>query len=179
MPVGDSIGLIHLTASLIAVAAGSWVLIGQKGTQLHRRVGYVYAASMVVLIITAFMIYRLFGRFGVFHITAAVSAATLALGMVPVILRKPSESWLNLHFGFMYWSVVGLYAAFAAELLTRIPQKPFFRMVGVSDGSCHATRHPRFLLFQKPLGKDRGVAQVKLLTIYATSGKIFCGLRDR
>lgn len=135
MPVGDFIGLIHLIASLIAVAAGSWVLIGQKGTQLHRRVGYVYAVSMVVLIVTAFMIYRLFGRFGVFHITAVVSAVTLALGMLPVILRKPRDSWLNLHFGFMYWSVIGLYAAFAAEILTRIPQKPFFRMVGIATGA--------------------------------------------
>ena len=132
MPVGDSIGLIHLIASLIAVAAGSWVLIGQKGTPLHRRVGYVYAASMVVLIATAFMIYRLFERFGVFRVTAVVSAATLALGMVPVILRKPRKSWLNLHFAFMYWSVIGLYAALAAEILTRIPHKPFFRMVGIA-----------------------------------------------
>ena len=32
----------------------------------------------------------------------------------------------------MYWSVIGLYAAFAAEVLTRIPDTPFFGMVGVA-----------------------------------------------
>ena len=29
------------------------------------------------------------------------------------------------HFTFMYFSVIGLYAAFASEILTRIPE-PFF-----------------------------------------------------
>lgn len=34
----------------------------------------------------------------------------------------------------MYWSVIGLYAAFAAEILTRIPKTPFFGMVGLATG---------------------------------------------
>ncbi|MFM7629842.1 MAG: hypothetical protein ACKO44_10025, partial [Algoriphagus sp.] len=29
--------------------------------------------------------------------------------------------YLLTHFNFMYWSVVGLYCAFCAEILTRIP----------------------------------------------------------
>ena len=37
-----------------------------------------------------------------------------------------------MHFSFMYWSVRGLYAAFAAEVLTRIPEANFFGMVGIS-----------------------------------------------
>lgn len=40
-----------------------------------------------------------------------------------------------MHFSFMYWSVMGLYMAFAAEVLTRVPKTPFFRMVGLATGT--------------------------------------------
>lgn len=81
---------------------------------------------MLLLLATAFMIYRLFGRFGVFHIAAIVSGVTLLGGMIPVIRRKPKNSWLNLHFSFMYWSVFGLYAAFVAESAVRLPIRAVF-----------------------------------------------------
>lgn len=31
----------------------------------------------------------------------------------------------------MYWSVIGLYAALVAEVLVRVPNTPFWWMVGV------------------------------------------------
>lgn len=92
----------------------------------RRRIGYAYAVSMLLLLVTAFMIYRLFGRFGVFHIAAIVSTVTLLGGMIPVVRRKPVNSWLNLHFSFMYWSVFGLYAAFVAETAVRLPIRTMF-----------------------------------------------------
>jgi len=36
------------------------------------------------------------------------------------------NSWLNLHFSFMYWSVFGLYAAFVAEMAVRLPIRTMF-----------------------------------------------------
>lgn len=149
MPVGDSIGLIHLVASVAALIAGTLVLLATKGTELHRKVGYAYAISMVVLIVTAFMIYRLFGRYGLFHIAAAVSAITLVGGMLPVILRRPRNNWLGYHFSFMYWSVMGLYAAFIAELITRIPQTPFYRMVGIATGAVMLLGYVGFFTMKK------------------------------
>jgi uncharacterized membrane protein len=118
-------GWLHLIASILALVFGTWVLITPKGTRAHRRVGYLYAVSMLLLIATAFLIYRLFGRFGVFHIAAIVSAVTLAGGMIPAVLRKP-KNWLGLHFSFMYWSVFGLYAAFVAEVAVRLPVRTMF-----------------------------------------------------
>ncbi len=44
MPVGESIGLIHLIASLIALATGSWVLIGP----FFRMVGIATGAVILV-----------------------------------------------------------------------------------------------------------------------------------
>jgi uncharacterized membrane protein len=128
------IGTIHLLSSVISLAAGTVVLILQKGTVLHRKIGYVYATGMLVVNGTALVIYRLFDGFGIFHYAALLSLLTLVGGMVPVLLRKPENSWLNIHFSFMYWSVMGLYAAFASEVLTRVPETPFFGMVGIATG---------------------------------------------
>ena len=137
--VSNEIGLIHLIVSIFALVFGTWVLAARKGTRAHRRIGYAYAVSMMLLLVTAFMIYRLFGRFGVFHIAAIVSTITLLGGMIPVIRRRPKNSWLNLHFSFMYWSVFGLYAAFVAEMAVRLPIRTafsslttFFIIVGVA-----------------------------------------------
>jgi uncharacterized membrane protein len=129
----SEIGLIHLIASIFALIFGTLVLVLTKGTKFHKQIGYAYAASMLAVLVTAFMIYRLFGRFGIFHITAIISTISLLGGMIPVILRKPARSWLSLHYSFMFWSVIGLYAAFAAETLVRIPQTPFFGMVGFAS----------------------------------------------
>jgi len=125
MYVVNPVGWLHLIASILALVFGTWVLITLKGTRAHRRVGYLYAVSMVALLATAFLIYRLFGRFGVFHVAAVVSAVTLACGMIPAVLRRP-KNWLDLHFSFMYWSVFGLYAAFVAEMAVRLPVRTMF-----------------------------------------------------
>ncbi|MEM1406119.1 MAG: DUF2306 domain-containing protein [Bacteroidota bacterium] len=126
-------GQIHFLASCLALITGTYILLATKGSQLHKKIGYVYVASMAVLLITAFMIYRLFGGFGIFHIAAIVSTITLAAGMIPVIRRK-NKNWILLHFAWMYWSVMGLYAAFASELITRLLPVQFFSMVGLATG---------------------------------------------
>lgn len=84
----DWIGAIHLFASVVALATGTQVLWMKKGTQLHRQIGYVYSVSMLVVIATAFSIYRLFGGFGIFNVLAIVSFVTLLGGMVPVLLKN-------------------------------------------------------------------------------------------
>jgi hypothetical protein len=131
--VHDWTGAIHLISSIIALITGTLILVMTKGTKIHKKTGYIYAMAMLVLVTTSFMIYRLFNGWGIFHWAALVSAITLAGGMIPAILKKP-DSWAPLHFSFMYWSVMGLYAAFAAEVLVRLPQSPFFGMVGTVTG---------------------------------------------
>ena len=149
MLVGSNVGLIHLIASILALIFGTWILVTEKGTSVHRKVGYLYAVSMGVLIVTAFLIYRLFGSFGLFHIAAAVSAVTLVAGMVPVITRRPRNNWLGYHFSFMFWSVLGLYAAFMAETLTRTPHTPFFQMVGIATGGVMLVGYIAFFFYKK------------------------------
>lgn len=132
--VGDIYGLIHLISSIIALITGSLVLLMKKGTIWHKRIGYIYLVSMVLLLLTAFMIYRLFDGWGIFHYATIFSFITISSGMIPLWIKKPINRWKSMHFSFMYWSVIGLYSAFAAEVLTRIPESSFFGMVGVSFG---------------------------------------------
>ncbi len=130
----DALGYLHLLTSIFALVFGTIVLVMRKGTKRHMKVGYLYFSSMVMVIITSFMIYRLFGRFGVFHYAAVFAAIVLALGMFPIWFKRPIEKWKIFHYNFMYWSVIALYQAFASELLTRIPESPFFSMVGLASG---------------------------------------------
>lgn len=127
----DNIGLVHLLCSIAALVAGAYVLGTAKGTRAHKQAGYVYTILMVLVNVTAFSIYRLFGRFGPFHYAAVLSSLSIVLGMVPAIIRWPKTSWKQFHAPFMYYSVVGLYAAFVSEIVTRIPGLPFGTMVFV------------------------------------------------
>lgn len=126
----STVGLIHILAALFAMLTGAIVWLNTKGGTFHKRVGYAYVASMVVLNGTAFMIYHLFGTFGPFHALAIVSLVSIVGGMIPMLLRHRIGSWLIWHYYFMNWSVVGLYAAFWSETLTRtLAMKQFWPVV--------------------------------------------------
>jgi uncharacterized membrane protein len=127
-------GAVHLAACCISLFAGTMVLWLPKGTARHRKAGYVYAGSMLIVNATAFMIYRLFSGFGPFHVAAIISLVTLVAGMLPVLLKKPTEGWLPLHYAFMYYSVIGLYAAFISEIVTRVFTSHFGTWVAVGTG---------------------------------------------
>lgn len=101
--------------------AGSMILVMKKGTMNHKRVGYIYIAAMAALLVTAFMIYRLWVGWGLFHYAAVISSVTLLGGSLPIIFRYPNNNYIALHFSFMYWSVIGLYGAFFSEIMTRLP----------------------------------------------------------
>lgn len=128
-------GLIHLISAFVAMLAGAVVLLNRKAGRFHKRAGYVYVAAMLVLNLTAFMIYHLFGKFGPFHWLALVSLVSLAGGILPALFRRRVKDWIYWHYYFMNWSVVGLYAAFWAETLTRtLPMGRFWPIVAIASG---------------------------------------------
>lgn len=141
--VSGTTGSIHLIASIIALITGLFVLVTTKGTRRHKQVGYVYSISMILLNLTAFMLYNLYGKFGIFHWFAVISCLTLFAGLYP-ILTKNSKNYLLTHFNFMYWSVVGLYCALMAEIFSRLPKivltetgepmTAFYKGVGIGIG---------------------------------------------
>lgn len=132
--ISSNTGLVHTIVALLAMVFGTSVLILKKGTALHKKMGYAYVLSMVIMLVTSFMLFNLFGEWGVFHYMAVVSMLTISAGMIPAWFRKSFKNWRELHFTFMFWSVIGLYCAFFAEALTRIPGTGFFKMVGLASG---------------------------------------------
>jgi len=115
-----ALGLIHTLSAVSALLLGPNVFFRRKGTRLHKKLGYSYVISMLMLNLTAFMIYRLFGGWGPFHWLAVVSLATMLAGFIPAFLKRP-KNWIDWHYFSMTWSYVGLVAAAAAETFTRLP----------------------------------------------------------
>ncbi len=127
MPV-TSIGWVHFAIAIAAIAAGGLVALTPKATPRHRNLGRVYGGLMIILNVTAFLMYQLFGGFGPFHFAAVFSLITVIFGWVPV-RRRRDERWMRQHAYWMSGSYVGLLAAAAAETLSRIPETPFWGMV--------------------------------------------------
>src|SRR3712207_6703621 len=127
------IGWLHTLAALIALGAGAAVLLRRKGTRRHRQLGWLYAGSMLTLNVTALSIYRLTGRFGAFHVAALLSLATLAAGLIPALLPRRTEGWVQPHYYFMSYSYVGLLSAAASEAATRLPRVAFWWAVAAAS----------------------------------------------
>jgi uncharacterized membrane protein len=104
---------------------GAAVVLRRKGTRSHRFIGWIYVVSMLGLNVSALFIYRLFGHFGPFHVAAIFSLAGVLVGMFFIIVR-PTKNWLALHYSFMSWSYVGLLAAAASEVGTRVKMFHFW-----------------------------------------------------
>lgn len=131
--ISSPVGFVHLIAASLALIFGTAVLFMKKGTPRHKKTGYGYLFSMLLMNATAFGIYRLFGGFGVFHFAALLSLFSLIGGMYPAVKKK--SGWHLQHLEVMLWSVVGLYAAFAAEVSVRFfHDRYFFWAVGISGG---------------------------------------------
>ena len=133
-------GMIHFVSSILALLLGTLILVLNKGTTKHKIIGRLYALTMLVVLITAFMTYRLFGTWGIFHWTAVISSLTLICGLIPILTKRPTNNYISLHFSFMYWSIMGVYGAFVSETLVRmpkvvvesgIPNRFFYYMTGI------------------------------------------------
>lgn len=136
------IGLAHLVTALLAVIVGGLVIYAKKGTLKHKWIGRAYVVLMLAVNVTAFLIYELFGGFGLFHWMAILSLLSLLVGYLPARTRSPD--WKVWHAYFMSGSYVGLVAALAAETLTRYISLPFF--AGVAFVSIAVTAIGIFLM---------------------------------
>ena len=126
--IGSSLGAIHFTTAIVALAFGAIVLGAPKGTPLHRTIGAGYVAAMVILNVSSLAIYRLTGHFEPFHALALFSLATVVGGIVPALRRRPG--WLMAHYWSMAWSYLGLLAAACSEIVVRL-----FLRAGILTGT--------------------------------------------
>jgi len=116
----STIGAVHTILAVLALISGGYVVFKAKGTPNHKKVGYIYVASMIFMNITALFTHILF-KFGPFHILAVFSLLTVLFGILAPVLFRHHNNWLKWHYSGMSWSYVGLWAAFAAETVVRLP----------------------------------------------------------
>jgi uncharacterized membrane protein len=138
----STLGWIHTATALAALVTGAGVLLRSKGTRRRRQLGWTYVASMVLLNATALAIYRLTGSFGPFHVAALLSLATVVAGAVPAVRRRPAGTWVEYHYWWMTYSYLGLLAATAAEVATRVPGINFWWSVIAASAAVFALGAP-------------------------------------
>lgn len=115
--IHSPIGAVHVISSLVGLVCGAYILLTKKGTKIHKRIGYVFAAALVLVNISALFIYDFNdGRASVFHCLIPVSLFFLIYGMYPMFTKKRN---LNQHIIGMNGAALGLWAAGATEYFVR------------------------------------------------------------
>lgn len=107
----------HVAAAAAALTLGAVVLLRRKGDAAHLALGRVYLAAMIAVNLPVFFLYDATGRPGPFHLLAAVSVLTTALGWLS--LRGARRSRIEAHAAFMTWSWVGVATAGLAQAANR------------------------------------------------------------
>jgi uncharacterized membrane protein len=119
--VHSTIGAIHFASSLIGLITGAFILLTQKGTKLHKQIGYTFAVALVIVNISALFIYDFNeGQISLFHFLIPVSLFFLLYGLRPMMwVRKGKAKYLNRHIIGMNGAALGLWAAGATEFFVR------------------------------------------------------------
>jgi len=116
--------LIHTLASITALITGGMIFFNNKGTGLHRKIGYIYASSMVIVLVTSFFIFQLFDGFGVYHACSIVSGITLMIGLYFPLFKRSFPKWVEHHMVWMSYSYIGLVMAGGSHLFPIFPEWP-------------------------------------------------------
>jgi uncharacterized membrane protein len=125
------IGWLHTVACLIALVTGLYVLVAAKGTRRHRRMGWWYVGSMLVLNLSVFVIYRFDiapgrpphtgpGIFGLFHWFAVLALASTLVAVFAATRQRGSRGWSHAHAQAMLGSFYGLIGGFINEMFARV-----------------------------------------------------------
>ena len=107
LPAERSVWLfLHLAAVLPAIPIGAYVLVGRKGTRLHRRLGRIWAGLMMAGALSSFGLHSLMGHLSPIHLLSA-----LTLLAVPYGVRSAMRGDIARHRRTMTRVYVGLIGA--------------------------------------------------------------------
>lgn len=114
-------GALHLGAASLALALGPVVFLRRKGDGVHRAIGALFAAAMLVVNVTALSMYAMSGGFNMFHALAILSLAALVPAVVMIQLYKRTRNGEHLatHAECMAWAYYGVVGAGFAQAVSR------------------------------------------------------------
>lgn len=118
------ISIIHTFFSILALISGALIFLTKKGTKQHKKIGYLYSISMILLLITSFGLFSLWGDFGVFHALSIVSLFTLAIALYFPLAGRNKKKWVEHHLLWTGYSYVGLIMAAGSHLFRVFPNWP-------------------------------------------------------
>lgn len=113
-PAGAEVALyIHLFTVIPAVPLGAFVLWGRKGGRMHRLLGRIWAALMMVTALSTFWLQSLSGGFSFIHLFAL-----LTLVSIPLAVWNARRGNIRAHRNAMRGVYAGL---ISAGLLALVP----------------------------------------------------------
>ncbi|MTI38594.1 DUF2306 domain-containing protein [Fulvivirga lutimaris] len=118
--IHSAVGGIHFFSAILGMTTGLFIFITKKGTQVHKRVGYVFIISLLTVNISSMFIYDFNnGSISVFHFLIPVSLLFLLYGTLPMFIKSLSKNKINKHIIGMNGAAIGLWAAGATEYFVR------------------------------------------------------------
>lgn len=114
------LGALHTVLSVVALVAGGWILVRDRGLPALNRLGLVYLVTTALVAATSLAIFQR-GGFGLGHRMAVATLAALAVFLVSARTRLLGRA--SPYVGAAAFSLTLLLhlVAGAAETLTRLP----------------------------------------------------------
>ena len=113
---------LHLAAALGALALGTAVLAGRKGTPLHKALGRSWVALMTAVALSSFWIFELRGGAGPSWIHLLSAWTLISLACAIYFIRRGN---VRAHRNFMVGTFAGLVAA---GLFALAPGRTLYRL---------------------------------------------------
>lgn len=122
--------LLHVVAVLSALVCGLVVLVVRKGTILHRRLGWLYIASTLVMALSSFGIYELRDGPSLFHGISVAILVIVGSAVYQPLRRRRHSNWVFWHLVLMQISYVMLVVTGIAQFFDQLPfQSPALNAV--------------------------------------------------
>ena len=109
--------IIHLATVIPAVPLGAYVLWSRKGDAMHKRLGRVWAAMMLITAIDSFWVRGMTGAIGPIHFFSAVTLVSIPLAIYHIRNGNIAAHKRAMTFTYIGLCVAGLYAMVPGRLV--------------------------------------------------------------
>ena len=109
--------VIHLATVIPAVPLGAYVLWSRKGDAMHKRLGRLWAAMMLITAIDSFWVRGMTGAIGPIHIFSAITLVSIPLAIYHIRTGNVEAHRRAMTYTYIGLLVAGLFAMVPGRLL--------------------------------------------------------------